>query len=786
MTTVDLISTILSSTDEAYSVKRHGRDITNCDTEPVQTPGCVQAHGALLVLRLSDLQILQASDNTQAVLGCAVEAILGQPAAMVIGVLGEEQLRALSGRQPGERNPLYLLTLPAGGAGPHNVPGSGALDVTVHTIDGVIILEFELAGTEAVSPDYYALVKNKVKRLQTAGSLLQFCDLAAKEIRDITGMDRVMVYKFHDDGHGEVFAESKRADLSPWLGMHYPAEDIPKPARDVFGKTWLRPIPDMGGELAEMVPLINPDTGMPLDMTYCFLRGVSLMCTEYYQNMGVSATLTMSIRSGEHLWGLISCICYSGPKHLSYQVRSACEFLAQVVSLQHNAAEKKEHLAHQLALDGIHQQLLAAASGAKGLAALIEGTPSLLDGMDAGGAALYHDKRWRCLGKTPTVIQLQKLAEWLNDVKLPSIAGPLYTTSFLARDYVPGAAFSKEASGLLALPLAASGRDLMLWFKPETMQTINWGGDPHDKPTVVGPNGPRLTPRGSFALFVESVQDRSLPWKKLELEAVTRLRLQLNEVLAGPAGRRSSVSAELARSNEELDAFTYVARHDLKEPLRGIHRYASQLMENTEVLDDQDRNKLDSMRRLTLRMGSLLDSLLHFSRIDKADLRLDIADLNEVLKEALEMVGRPDGSQLELVVPRELSAALCNRGWCREIFVNLLSNAAIYNMDVSKCVEVGAILAGENHPRPGCPKGSERHTIYYVTDNGIGIGAKHFSEIFVLFKRLHARDAFGAGAGTGLTVARKLVERHGGKIWLDSLLGKGTTFYFTLSCGDER
>jgi chemotaxis family two-component system sensor kinase Cph1 len=107
-------------------------------------------------------------------------------------------------------------------------------------------------------------------------------------------------------------------------------------------------------------------------------------------------------------------------------------------------------------------------------------------------------------------------------------------------------------------------------------------------------------------------------------------------------------------------------------------------------------------------------------------------------------------------------------------------------MDVSKYVEVGAIIAGENHPRPGCPNGSERHTIYYVTDNGIGIGAKHFSEIFGLFKRLHARDAFGAGAGTGLTVARKLVERHGGKIWLDSLLGKGTTFYFTLACGDQR
>ena len=786
MTTAGATDTTLPLHTHPYSVKRHGRNITNCDSEPVQTPGCVQAHGALLVLRLSDLRILQVSDNVQAVLGHAVDTLLGQTAEMVIGQEGADQLRTLLGRQSTVQNPLYFLTLPAASTGFCSAQ-HGVLDVTAQTMDGVVILEFELAGEAgAVSPDYFALVKNTVARLQTTDSLLQLCDLAAKEIRDLTGMDRVMVYKFHEDGHGEVFAESKRTDLAPWLGLHYPAEDVPKPARDVFSKTWLRPIPDMAGALAELVPLLNPDTGKPLDMTHCFLRGVSMMCTEYYQNMGVSATLTMSIRRGDHLWGLVSCIYYAGSKHLSYQVRAACEFLAQVVSLQHNAAEEKEHLAYRLKLEDLHQQLLATASRGGGLATLVECTPSLLDGIDAGGAALYEDGRWYCVGKTPTVAQLRGLGEWLINVKLPSSPHPLYSASSLARDYLPAAAFAKEASGLLAEPLSHKGGELMLWFKPETMQTVNWAGAPDDKPTVMGPNGPRLTPRASFALFVESVRERSLPWKQVELEAVARFRLQLAETTVECAGQRPSLSAELARSNEELDAFAYVASYDLKEPLRGIHRYAFQLMEEAALSNDKNRHKLDRMLRLTLRMDSLLDSLLHFSRVGKANLLLETVDLNEILNEALEMVGRPGRAQLEVVVPRALPPVRGNRGWCREILVNLLSNASTYSDATPKRVEVGAILPGEVHSRPGCPQGSEQHTIYHVTDNGIGIEEKHFAQIFKLFKRLHTGDKYGSGPGTGLTVVRKLVERHRGKVWLDSSPGEGTSFYFTLPCGGNR
>lgn len=759
-----------------YSTKRHGLTIANCDSEPVQTPGCVQSHGVLLVIRLSDLSILQASENAGALLGQSAEQLSGQLIGSVIGREGQCQLQQLLAKEPTDRNPQYLLSLPANNA------DAGALDVTFHTVDGIGILEFESTGrTSAAKLDYFTHLKKTVARLQTSASLQQFCDVVADEIRDLAGLDRVMVYKFHADGHGEVLAESRRADLPSWLGLHYPAEDIPKPARDIFTKTWIRPVPDISNALAELVPLVNPDTGKALDMTYCALRGVSVMYTEYLRNMEVAAALTMAIRRDEKLWGLIACHHYAEPKYVPYQVRAACEFLAQVVSLQHQAAEDKEHLAYRLKIEGVHQALLAAAAREGGLINLIHGTPSLLQGIDASGAALYYLDRWWRIGNTPTEDELEGLGDWLTDSMLPGCPRPVYATDRLAKAYPPAAAFVGVASGLLAVPVSLNERDLMLWFRPETIHTVNWGGNPHDKPAVPGPNGPRLTPRHSFELFTESVRQQSLPWKLVEIEAAAGLRLLAAELVASRAGQRTDPHADLARSNEELDAFAYVASHDLKEPLRGIHRYAHQLLEDVAPVDDESRSKLDGLVRLTLRMDSLLDSMLHFSRVGGTGLLLELVDLNEILAEAVDIVGsRTQDGRSEVVLPRRLPAAQCDRIRCRQVFVNLLSNALKYTDAAQKRIEVGYILAGESRSRPGCPQGSEDHTIYYVADNGIGIQVKHFKQIFKLFKRLHGQNSYGGGTGAGLTIVRKLVEQHRGRVWVDSLAGQGSTFYFTL------
>jgi two-component system, chemotaxis family, sensor kinase Cph1 len=776
-----------------YSIKRDGITILNCDDEPVRTPGCIQAHGALLVLRLSDLLILQASENTQAILGQPARELLGQNVAAVVKAEGEIRLRSILATEPTDRNPIYAFTLPLGEHAP-------AMDVTLHTIDGVAMLEFEATGRGLPArdtgpmapgprhqPDYYSIIKKTVARLQAMDTVQGFCQGLADEVRLLSGMDRVMIYKFHADHHGEVFAESRRSDLAPWLGLHYPAEDIPKPARDIFAKTWIRPVPDINGELAEMVPLVNPDTGKPVDMTFCALRGVSVMYTEYLQNMGVSAGLTMPLRRGNVLWGLIACHHYSGPHHVPYELRAACEFLAQVGSLQHHAVEDRENAAYRLKLEEVNQQLLSMAAQEGGLASMTDGKPSLLGAMHASGAALYHRERWWRVGQTPDESQLEALGQWVVErLDSGSLVSPLYATQSLAADYPPGAAFADVASGLLAAPLSRSGQNLMMWFRPEVKKTVNWGGNPQDKPMAVGPHGARLTPRRSFELFSESVHQQSVPWLQVEIDAAARLRALIMELVIVRAERLAGLNADLARSNEELDAFAYVASHDLKEPLRGIHKYAHQLMEAAPA-DEEERRKLDGLMRLTLRMDSLLDSLLHFSRVGREELTMEKVDLNEVLADAIEMIGSRTGDgRTQIVAPRALPHIMGDRIRVREVLVNLLSNALKYNDKAAKRVEIGYIDAQEASLRSTFPAGTEGQTVYYVRDNGIGIAPRHFDQVFKMFKRLHGREEYGGGTGAGLTIVRKLVERHRGQVWPQSVAGEGSTFFFTLSAGDDN
>jgi light-regulated signal transduction histidine kinase (bacteriophytochrome) len=573
-----------------------------------------------------------------------------------------------------------------------------------------------------------------------------------------------MVYRFHADLHGEVFAESKREDLPAWLGLHYPESDIPKPAREIFKKLWIRPLPDASGELVELIPLANPDTGRPLDMTHCALRGASVMYSEYLANMGVAASLTMPIMIDGELWGLIACHHLTAT-HFPYQLRAACELLAQVTSLQLKSAEQREQVLYRLRLDGIHQQLVAKAALENDLLVLSDSQPSLLDAMDATGAALYHLDRWWCAGQTPAVPQLDALAEWLNlrpEFDLES--RPVFVTSALSSEYPAGIEMAAVASGVLAVRVSRLRRSLIVWFRPETLQTVNWAGNPNDKPLVPGPHGARLTPRSSCALFVESVQQRALPWSLLEIDSALRLRLLVTELVISRSERLAELNVDLTNSNEELDAFAYVASHDLKEPLRGIQRYAHQLLDSAKHLDDDNRQRIENLMRLTLRMDSLLDSLLHFARVGRTNLEFEAINLNEVLAEALEMIGvRNAENTCTIVLPRLLPTIACDAVRVREIFSNLVSNAIKYNRHDCPRVELG-YFAPDDLGRPSsAPRQTDKQIIFYVTDDGIGIEPRHFEQIFRMFKRLHARDGFGGGVGAGLTVVKKVVHRHSGR-----------------------
>ena len=763
-----------------YSIKRHGTTLQTCESEPIQTPGCIQSHGAVLVLRQTDLTILQVSENSLQHLGRSPQDLLTTSVTDVIGESNSAILRDMLLNGSVERTSLYAFTI--------SIDAASSLDVCIHTIDNVVILEFEATERLAANSDrdYFSIVRLAVKRMQASNSLREFCQCVTEEVCTITGLDRAMVYRFHADFHGEVFAESKRDDLSPLFGLHYPAEDIPKQARDIYKQIWIRQLPDATGPLVELVPLANPDSGRPLDMTYCSLRGASVMYTEYLANMGVVATLSMPILIDGELWGLIICHHHT-PKYFPHQIRAACAFLAQVTSLQLKTVEQSEQLIYRLKLEGIHQQLVARAAQQGDLMALSEHQPSLMDAMDATGAALYHLGRWWCAGKTPGEQHLDELADWLNQrAEFESPTRSVFVTDSLSREYAAGAEIADVASGVLAVRVSRLKRDLIIWFRAETRQTVSWAGDPHDKMIMPGPNGSRLTPRTSFELFIESVRGRSLPWSTMEVDSALRLRMLVMELVVSRAERLTELNADLTRSNDELDAFAYVASHDLKEPLRGIHKSAHQLLENAQSLDSENRKRVENLMRLTVRMDSLLDSLLHFSRVGRMTLEMDIVDLNEVVKEAIEMIGgRRSDCMFNIEIPRPLPPWKCDRVRVREIFSNLLSNAMKYTHRESPHIAVGYLNKDEPPAQSNDHAAALGHTIFYVRDNGIGVEKKYFDQVFRMFKRLHGREEFGGGVGAGLTIVQKLVQRHGGQVWIDSTIDVGTTFFFTLPCGEE-
>lgn len=265
----------------------------------------------------------------------------------------------------------------------------------------------------------------------------------------------------------------------------------------------------------------------------------------------------------------------------------------------------------------------------------------------------------------------------------------------------------------------------------------------------------------AFNQMLVQIQERDTALQTAKEELEQRVEERTREL-----ARRNE---ELHQSNKELDDFAYIASHDLKEPLRGIHNFSNFLLEDyADKLDDDGRSKLETLMRLTGRMESLIDSLLHFSRLGRVDLAMERVDLNEIVAEVVDSLGitlRAEG--VEVRIPRPLPKVRADRVRVGEIFSNLMVNAMKYNDKPQKWIEIGVTRNG-------------KIPVFYVRDNGIGIPEKHHDAVFRIFKRLHGREKFGGGTGAGLTIVKKIVERHRGRIWLESAAGEGTTFYFTL------
>jgi two-component system, chemotaxis family, sensor kinase Cph1 len=786
-----------------------GSDITPIQTgslisvahQSVHFSGSIQPHGFLLALSDREFKIVQVSANTREYLGIEPEDLLGQSLDTLLAPQLVEAMRQ-SLKDVDNVSPLNLsIRTPA---------GERFFDGRVQRIESVIFLEVEptISASEASVLSVHALVRQAIAKLQRVSNLTEFLQAIAQKVRQITEFDRVMVYQFDPQGSGAVMAEAKRNDLPSYLGLHYPATDIPESVREWYKHGLLRFIPDLTAPSIELVPTENPNTHRPLDLTLAMLRGVDPCCVKYHQNMGVAAILVIALLHKQTLWGLISCH-HQTPKHIPYTIRAACELLGQFVSSELASKVNDEELDYIVKLKSLQSEFVDSISQVDDLKeALIEPAPRLLELVSAEGAAVCLEDEITLVGATPTVEQVRALIEWAetqvspstqndNPVNETAFATPfhkdaLFYTDSLPKLYPMAEPFKETASGVLLLRISKVRHYYILWFRPEVLKTVNWAGNPNASITVEADGSVTLSPRQSFAQWQETVRLTSLPWKTCELENALDLRSAIVGIVLRKADELARINQELERSNRELDSFAYAASHDLKEPLRGIHNYSTLLLKGYEsVLDDVGTSRLQTLIRLSRRMESLIDVLLKYSRLGQTQLHLSPTDLNQLVNRALEdlSVSRQD-VQPDIRIMRSLPTVHCDPVLIHEVFTNLLSNAFKYNDKAEQWIEIGyldtqeqlekGLIQPDSHLYNSSSKASPAALVFYVRDNGIGIRERHLQTIFRLFKRLHEQNLYGGGTGAGLTIARKIVERHGGRLWVESTFGEGSTFYFTL------
>jgi light-regulated signal transduction histidine kinase (bacteriophytochrome) len=501
--------------------------LANCDQEPIHIPGAIQPHGAVVAARLDDLLVTHVSANLVEILGIPAEVVLGRPLPETLGETACSTLRVRSGQSlPGHVD--YLATI-----------GVSAFHLHGHRTGGLLCVDIERMP-EIRQELPVVMVQSVLETFRQATTELDLCEMAVRGLKTLTGYDRVMAYRFGKDGHGEVIAESLEESLQPYLGLRYPASDVPSQARRQYLLQRVGAVADSNYQPIPIVAGAAHQDAVPLDMTHCSLRSISPMHREYMRNMGTAASLTIALTSHKQLWGMLVCH-HVTPRIAGPELRAAADMVGQIVSLLLTSLGETEVYAERVERRHTLRALTDALSAPVPLMdAFAAAETELLKLVEADGALVRVAGTVLCVGRTPPA----EAAKSALSALYASAAAEALAVDDLALRYPDLGACAREGSGALLLPLSKSSDDVILWFRPELPQQVVWGGDPN-KQTTRDPATDRLSPRKSFAAWKQVVRGYSAPWREADLELARELR----EAIALEIARRTK--EELTRALTE-------------------------------------------------------------------------------------------------------------------------------------------------------------------------------------------------------------------------------------------
>ncbi|AMQ85126.1 ATP-binding protein [Pseudomonas sp. 22105] len=729
--------------------------LANCADEPIRFPGAIQPHGLLLTLSEPDLSIIQISANVETLLARPAQELIGQPLQSLIGDAHAAQVReALQQSALSDAPPLHFRL------------NGTAFEGLVHRHQDVLILELEIhvenfqprnvAGTETH-------LGRMLARLQKAQSLQALYDISVKEIQAMTGYDRVLIYRFEEEGHGQVIAEASDPSMEVFNGLFFPASDIPEQARELYRTNWLRIIPNADYQPVPLVPKLRPDTQTPLDLSFATLRSVSPIHCQYMKNMGVLSSMSISLLKGDKLWGLISC-GNRQPLHVPHELRTACQTIGQVLSLQISAME---------ALDVSRQREEKVEALALLNQAMIDSPQNVFDGLanqpqvlmalaNAGGIAIIEDKQLHRYGNCPEPEEIRALHKWLQER-----GEPVFASHHLASVYPPAAHYQQVASGVLAMSLPKPVDNGVLWFRPEVKENINWSGDPRKPLDLENSDaGLRLRPRTSFEIWKVEMAGISTKWSHGDLFAANDLR---RSALENDLARQVRREQEAVRARDELVA---VVSHDLRNPMTVISMLCG-MMQKAFSSDGPHTSRristaIDTMQQAAGRMNTLLEDLLDTSKIDAgrytiAPQKLDVAQMFEEAQSLLAPLALDKDISISFEADPDLSIH-ADPERLFQVLSNLVGNAIKFTPRLGT-VDVYAKSVGDD-------------IVFTVRDSGEGIPKDHLPHVFDRYWTV--KEGNPTGTGLGLYITQGIVEAHGGQIVAESEPGQGSEFRFTV------
>ncbi|MDM0089920.1 MULTISPECIES: ATP-binding protein [unclassified Variovorax] len=708
-------------------------NLDNCAREPIHIPGLIQSHGALFAFSAARAAVY-VSANAAALLG---------PTAPAAGeILSPHHFAADADVHAALDE---LLALPDDGlptSSEVRVNGQ-VFDLVVHGAAGVVIAEFELRpATADVMADFALKAHRAMERIKRQNSVAGLMAFAVRAVRQLTGFDRVMGYRFRHDDSGDVVAEDRIETLEPFLGRRYPASDIPAQARRLYVVNTLRLIADVH---AAPVP-VQPAPGVTdaLDMSHCVLRSVSPIHIEYLQNMGVGASMSISIVVNGQLWGMLACH-HMAPLQVPYSVRMACDVLAQILAANVQSLMARDHARRSAEAADLRTRLIEAALHSDDTAtALAAMGPDLAAAFQAHAVVIAEASKLHIEGEVPHDVAVQ-LIQWLDAAQAP--VGQMLATPSL-RQLAPALADAAGVwCGMLALSFDPDAHGWLVLLRKEQLETIQWGGHP-EKTYRIGPLGPRLTPRGSFDVWRETVRDTSVPWDADDTAFGRRL---LDELLRA----RSAHVAEVARGRSELMA---MLGHDLRDPLHSIAMAARLLGKEAEA---EGRSVTSTGGRMgqriqasSTRMARMISQVLDMSRLQTGgglDIHRTEVDLTGLLDDLLdEMRTAHPGVQLIREAPPRLLAQV-DGDRMAQVFSNLISNARQHGAPGESIIVQLSHQAGQ--------------ATLDVSNVSPPIAPELASQLFNAFKRREQPNPRNRnGLGLGLYIAQAVVRAHGGHI----------------------